>query len=131
MVTPGVTVAAQPAGPLPARATGGTAVRERRGQPPQAGSGSDVGPGRGNGPGVRSGSIPVGRWEKCNLVPVNGKANSSQMVAYANPQNKTGPGGVQWRIFLMTTTDTDAYWHWHQSTTTATTPAAAASPTSP
>jgi hypothetical protein len=76
----------------------------------QAGSGSDVGPGRGNGPGCQIWVDPGWTLGECNLVPVNGHANSSQMVAYVT-QHKTGPGGVQWGVFLMTTTDADAYWH--------------------
>lgn len=90
--------------------TGGSQVLTAAGSLLQAGSGSDTGPGRGNGPGCQIWVDPGWTLGDCNLVPVNGKANSSQAVAYVT-QHKTGPGGVQWRVFLMTTTDSDAYWH--------------------
>jgi hypothetical protein len=90
--------------------TTGSRVLTAAGSMLQPGSGSDVGPGRGNGPGCQIWVDPGWTLGDCNLVPVNGTANSSQAVAYVT-QQKTGPGGVQWRIFLMTTTDNDAYWH--------------------
>jgi hypothetical protein len=88
----------------------GSRVLTAAGSMLQPGSGSDVGPGRGNGPGCQIWVDPGWTLGDCNLVPVNGTANSSQAVAYVT-QQKTGPGGVQWRIFLMTSTDNDAYWH--------------------
>jgi hypothetical protein len=110
VVSPLTSPATSPApSAAPSQATGST-VLTAAGSLLQAGSGSDAGPGRGNGPGCQIWVDPGWTLGDCNLVGVNGTANSSQMVAYVT-QHKTGPGGVQWRIFLMTTTDTDAYWH--------------------
>jgi hypothetical protein len=110
LVSPAASAAASPLpSPLPSQ-PGGSKVLSAAGSLLQAGSGSDVGPGRGNGPGCAIWVDPGWTLGDCNLVPVNGSANSSQAVAYVT-QHKSGPGGVQWRIFLMTTTNADAYWH--------------------
>jgi hypothetical protein len=110
LLTPAAPPAASPGASPSSSAGAGSKVLTAAGTLLQSGSGSDVGPGRGNGPGCQIWVDPGWTLGDCKLVPVNGMANSSQAVAYVTEQ-KTGPGGVQWGVFLMTTTDADAYWH--------------------
>jgi hypothetical protein len=74
------------------------------------GPGSDPAAGRGNGPGCGIWVDPGWTLGDCSIVPVNGSNSSDQAIAYVT-QHKPGASGVQWRVFLMTTTTADAYWH--------------------
>ena len=76
----------------------------------QSSSGSDTGSGRGNGPGCQIWVDTGWTLGDCNLVPVNGKDNAAQSIAYVT-EHKAGASGVQWRVFIMTTSASEGFWH--------------------
>lgn len=105
---PTASAGASPTG-VPSPAGGGQIVTSI-GTLLQASSGSDTGSGRGNGPDCQIWVDPGWTLGDCNLVPVNGKDNSAQAVAYVT-EHKAGSSGVQWRVFIMTTGASEGFWH--------------------